>query len=137
MANPLRRLKFLPWRSLLQVSALTTIILVVLEFFLTLGYTQSPVINRILSFLYTGSLGLLMTFVTAIGVGAMAVYLLERFFQKIIINTANLWALVLCLAVFLLLKSLLPLMPILISLDQLQLVGIIIGIFWKGRPYWR
>jgi hypothetical protein len=72
-----------------------------------------------------------MTFFTAIGVGAMAVYLLERFYQKIIINTANLWALVLCLAVFLLLKSLLPLMPILISLDQLQLVGIILGIFGK------
>ena len=137
MANPLRRLKFLPWRSLLQVSALTTIILVVLEFLLTLGYTQSPAINRTLSFLYTGSLGLLMTFFTAIGVGAMAVYLLERFYQKIIINTANLWALVLCLAVFLLLKPLLPLMPILISLDQLQLVGIILGIFWKGRPYWQ
>lgn len=137
MANPLRRLKFLPWRSLLQVSALTTIILVVLEFLLTLGYTQSSAINRTLSFMYTGSLGLLMTFVTAIGVGAMAVYLLERFYQKVIINTANLWALVLCLAVFLLLKSLLPLMPILISLDQLQLVGIILGIFWKGRPYWQ
>lgn len=137
MANPLRRLKFLPWRSLLQVSALTTIILIVLEFLLTLGYTQSPAINRTLDFLYTGSLGLLMTFVTAIGVGAIAVYLLERFYQQVIINTANLWGLVLCLAVFLLLKSLLPLMPILISLDQLQLVGIIIGIFWKGRPYWR
>lgn len=137
MANPLRRLKFLPWRSLLQVSALTTIILIVIEFLLTIGYTQSPAINRTLDFLYTGSLGLLMTFVTAIGVGAMAVYLLERFYQQVIINTANLWALVLCLAVFLLLKSLLPLMPILISLDQLQLVGIILGIFWKGRPYWR
>lgn len=137
MANPLRRLKFLPWRSLLQVSALTTIILIVVEFLLTLGYTQSPAIKRLLDFLYTGSLGLLMTFVTAIGVGAMAVYLLERFYQQVIINTANLWGLVLCLAVFLLLKSLLPLMPILISLDQLQLVGIIIGIFWKGRPYWR
>ncbi len=137
MANPLRRLKFLPWRSLLQVSALTTIILIVLEFLLTLGYTQSAVINRTLDFLYTGFLGLLMTFVTAIGVGAITVYLLERFYQQVIINTANLWGLVLCLAVFLLLKSLLPLMPILISLDQLQLVGIIIGIFWKGRPYWR
>lgn len=137
MANPLHRLKFLPWRSLLQVSALTTIILIVLEFLLTLGYTQSLAINRTLSFMYAGSLGLLITFVTAIGVGAMAVYLIEKFYQKMIINAANLWALVLCLAVFLLLKSLLPLMPILISLDQLQLVGIIIGIFWKGRPYWR
>lgn len=137
MANPLRRLKFLPWRSLLQVSALTTLIVVVLEFLLTLGYFQSAVIKRTLSFMYAGSLSLLITFVTAIGVGAMAVYLLERFYQKIIINSASLWALVLCLALFFLLKSLIPLMPILISLDQLELIGIILGVFWKGRPYWR
>lgn len=137
MANPLRRLKFLPWRSLLQVSALTTLIVVVLEFLLTLGYLQSAAINHTLSFMYAGSLSLLITFATAIGVGAMAVYLLERFYQKVIINSASLWALVLCLALFFLLKSLIPLMPILISLDQLELIGIILGVFWKGRPYWR
>jgi hypothetical protein len=137
MTDPLRRLKFLPWRSLLQVSALTTIFVVVLEFLLTLGYTQSAVIRRTLSFLYAGPLGLLMTIATAIGVGALAVYLLERFYQQVIINTASLWALVLCLALFLFLKSLVPLMPILVNLEQIQLIGIILGIFWKGRPYWR
>jgi hypothetical protein len=137
MANPLRRLKILPWRSLLQVSALTTLIVVVLEFLLTLGYLQSAVINRTLSFIYAGSLSLLITFVTAIGVGTLAVYLLERFYRQIIINSASLWALVLCLALFFILKSLIPLMPILISLDQLELIGIILGVFWKGRPYWR
>ncbi len=137
MTDPLRRLKFLPWRSLLQVSALTTIFVLVLEFLLTLGYTQSAVIRRTLSFLYAGPLGLLMTIATAIGVGALAVYLLERFYQQVIINTASLWALVLCLALFLYLKSLVPLMPILVNFEQIQLIGIILGIFWKGRPYWR
>lgn len=137
MTNPLRRLKFLPWRSLIQVSALTTILVVVLEFLLTLGYTQSPTIKRTLSFLHAGPLGLLMTFAIAVGVGALAVYLLERFYQQVIINTASLWALVLCLVLFLLLKSLIPLMPILVTLGQIQLIGIILGIFWKGRPYWR
>lgn len=137
MANPLRRLKFLPWRSLLQVSTLTTLIITVLEFLLTLGFIQSAIIKRTLSFIYTGSLGLLITFATAIGVGAMAVYILERFYQQVIINSASLWALVLCLALLFLVKSLIPLMPILISLDQTQLIGIILGVFWKGRPYWR
>jgi CHASE2 domain-containing sensor protein len=78
-----------------------------------------------------------MTIATAIGVGALAVYLLERFYQQVIINTASLWALVLCLALFLFLKSLVPLMPILVNFEQIQLIGIILGIFWKGRPYWR
>lgn len=137
MANPLRRLKFLPWRSLLQVSTLTTLIVIVLEFFLTLGFIQSAVIKSTLSFMYAGSLSLLITFATAIGVGAMAVYLLERFYKQVIINSPSLWALVLCLALLFLLKSLIPVMPILISLDQFQLIGIILGVFWKGRPYWR
>lgn len=137
MANPLRRLKFLPWRSLLQVSTLTTLIVVVIEFLLTLGFIQSAVIKSTLTFMYAGALGLLITFATAIGVGAIAVYILERFYQQVIINSASLWALVLCLALLFLLKSLIPLMPILISLDQTQLIGIILGVFWKGRPYWR
>ena len=137
MANPLRRLKFLPWRSLLQVSTLTTLIVIVLEFLLTLGFIQSAVIEHTLSFIYTGSLGLLITFATAVGIGAIAVYILERFYKQVIINSAILWALVLCLALLFLLKSLIPLTPILIRLDQTQLIGIILGVFWKGRPYWR
>ena len=137
MANPLRRLKFLPWRSLLQVATLTTLIVIVLEFLLTLGFIQSAVIERTLSFIYTGSLGLLITFATAVGIGAIAVYILERFYKQVIINSAILWALVLCLALLFLLKSLIPLTPILIRLDQTQLIGIILGVFWKGRPYWR
>lgn len=137
MTNPLRRLKFLPWRSLIQVSALTTVLVVVLEFLLTLGYIQSPPIKRTLSFIYSGPLSLLVTFATAVGVGALAVYLLERFYQQVIIDGASLWALVLCLSLFLFLKSLIPLMPILVSLGQIQLIGIILGISWKGRPYWR
>jgi hypothetical protein len=137
MANPLRRLKFLPWRSLLQVSTLTTLIVIVLEFLLTLGFIQSAVIEHTLSFIYTGSLGLLITFATAVGIGAIAVYILERFYKQVIINSASLWALVLCLALLFLLKSLIPLTPILIRLDQTQLIGIILGVFWKGRPYWR
>lgn len=137
MTGPLHRLKFLPWRSLLQVSALTALIVVVLEFLLGLGYTQSSVIRRALSILFAPSLGLLITFAAAVGVGAMAVYLLERFGQKAIINTASLWALVLCLALIFLLKSLLPIQSILVRLDETQLIAIIIGVFWKGRPYWR
>ena len=135
MSDPLRRLKFLPWRSLLQVAALTTIIVAVLEFLLGLGYTH-PVIHSTLSMLYASPLGLLINFAVAVGVGALGVYLLERFAQKVIINTASLWALVLCLALLLFLKSLL-LPPVLVDLNQTQLIGIVLGVFWKGRPYWR
>lgn len=137
MTDPLRRLKFLPWLLLFQVSTLTTFIVVVLDFLLTLGYTQSSVINRALSLLYSAPWGLLVTFAVAVGIGALAVYLLERLYRQVIINAATLWALVLCLALVLVLKSLLPIPAILINLDQTQLIGIVLGVFWKGRPYWR
>jgi len=137
MTDPWRRLKFLPWRSLFQVSALVTIIVVVLEFLLALGYTQSTVIRSLLSILFAPSLELLLTFAVALGVGALAVYMLERFYQQVSINTASLWALVLSLAVLFLVKSLLPLPSVLVSLNEVQLIGIILGVFWKGRPYWR
>lgn len=137
MTDPLRRLKFLPWRSLFQVSALVALIVLVLEFLLGLGYVQSPGIRRILSVLFAPSLELLITFAVAVGLGASAVYLLGRLHQEVTINTASLWALVLCLLLSFFVKSLLPLPSILISLNEITLIGVIVGVFWKGRPYWR
>ena len=77
-----------------------------------------------------------MAFAVAVGVGALAVYLLERL-DRLSINTASLWTLVLCLALLLFLKSLL-LPTVLVDVNnEIQLVGIVIGVFWKSRPYWR
>lgn len=137
MTAPMRSLKFLPWRSLLQVSALTTVIVVILEFILGLGYKQSDLIRRFLFLLWARPLGLLTTIAVGVGVGALAVYLLELFFKQVFINSASLWALVLCLVVLLILKSLLPVSHFLVRLDEARFLGIVIGVFWKGRPYWR
>lgn len=136
MTDPLRRLQHLPWRSLLQVSGLTIVIVFVLEFFLSLGYKHSLLIERTLSLLLAPPLGIVILFAAAIGVGALAVYLLDRFFPEVFINTASLWALVPCLALFLVLKSLLPIQG-LVNLTYPQLIAIVVGVFWKGRPYWR
>jgi len=79
-----------------------------------------------------------MPVAAAIGLGALAVYLLERQCTQVSINSSNLWALVPCLLLTLWLKSLLPLDSFgLLSLSESVLIGIIVGIFWKGRPYWR
>lgn len=140
MANPLRRLKFLPWRSLFLLSSLVTLIVIVLDLFLWLGYNYSPAIKSAMSLLYGPTLGILVNFAVVVGVGALAVYLLEKIFSKTIVSIPVLWALVLCLAVCLLMRSLLSTPPdILVNLDdgEVQLIGIAIGVFWKGRPYWR
>ncbi|NJL20421.1 MAG: hypothetical protein HC895_05705 [Leptolyngbyaceae cyanobacterium SM1_3_5] len=59
---------------------------------------------------------------------------MEYFHRHIFLNVGVLWALVLCVMLSLLLKSLL--LPTLLS-GQLALVGIALGVFWKGRRYWR
>lgn len=137
MADPLHRLKHLPWRSLLQVSGLTILMIIFLELFLSLAYPQSPAIRRVLFVLSTPPLGTVMLFAIAVGVGVLAVYLLERFHPRLLLNNATLWALVPCLAFVIFLKSLLPVPPLLVHLNLPQLMGIVVGIFGKGRPYWR
>jgi hypothetical protein len=132
MADPLRRWKYQPWRSLLQVSGLTILIVIFLELLLSVGDRQGT-----LSTLYRPPLGTIVSFTTAVGVGAFAVYLLERFYPQVFLTTSSLWALVPCLALVIFLKSLLPVPPLIVQLSYLHLIGVIVGVFWKGRPYWR
>jgi hypothetical protein len=136
MGNPLQRLKYLPWRSLFLLSSLIAVIVTAIDFLVVIGYNYSPVIQRTLTLLYTPPMGTLVDFAFVVGIGALAVYLLENFY-RLSVNTAVLWALVLCLAVCLVIKSLLPLPDVLVKFNEIQLMGIAIGVFWKGRPYWR
>jgi len=134
----LDQLKRLPWRSLLQVAALTTVIIAVGEAILFWAFSESFISRNLLKLLLYGPFGILMPVAAAIGLGALAVYLLERQCTQVSINSSNLWALVPCLLLTLWLKSLLPLDSFgLLSLSQPVLIGIIVGVFWKGRPYWR
>ncbi|MEQ8536564.1 MAG: peptide chain release factor 1 [Coleofasciculus sp. D1-CHI-01] len=131
------RLRTLPWRSLLEVSGITTAIAIVLEIIIGLGVTQSAAIREMLQFLYTPPLGMIITLMAAAGFGVLAVYILERFYPQVLINSNSLWALVPCLALTLGLKSLLPVPAFLVSLSYANVVAVIVGVFWKGRPYWR
>ena len=102
----LDRLKRLPWRSLLQVAACTTVIITVGEVILVWAFQESLVARNILKLLLSGPLGVLIPVAAAIGLGALAVYLIERQCTQVRINTSNLWALVPCLLLTLWLKSL-------------------------------
>lgn len=137
MSDPFRRLKFLPWRSLLQVTVIVLAMITVVEFLLGPGL-QVQGIAALLGLLYTPPWVMLTLFGVGVGVGALATWVLERLDPPGYINAAILWALILCLALGLLIKRLLPL-PLLnlVSIDYLQLVGLIVGVFWRGRRYWR
>jgi hypothetical protein len=144
MANFFNRLKLLPWVQLFQVAALATVILIAVEYLiyiiLVLISSNFLAVGSFLTRLFQSSLfALTVNFVTALGYGALAVYILERLFQQqILINAAILWSLVLCLVICLLLKLQLPLDYILLSsFSSLGLVGILLGVFQQGRRYWR
>jgi hypothetical protein len=133
----LQRLKLLPWREMLQSSALVNSIVIGLELFLDWGFTPSWAIRNRVTILYGSSLEILIPFAAAVGMGALAVYLLEYWQQQFLLNRTTLWVLVLCVLLGLVLKSFLPIPPLLASLSEEALIGVTVGVFWKGRPYWR
>ncbi len=134
--DPLRRLKFLPWLTLVQVSLLTTLAGTVLEVLLLLSQAI-PGMRTALRLLFAKPLGTFTSLALVVGLGALAVVILEVLYRQVIVTAGVLWALLLCLLISFALKSILPLPPIVVTIDELRLVGLMLGIFWKGRPYWQ
>ncbi|AFY84975.1 hypothetical protein [Oscillatoria acuminata] len=134
MSNPLKHLKYLPWSSLLPVAGLTTQLVAAVEVWLAYGATQSISLNKALTLLYAPPLGPLVLFALGMGMGALAVYGCELW-NRSMLNTRSLWALAFCIFLGLLIKSLLPIPGLLVDFSDLSLIAVVVGIFWKGRPY--
>jgi hypothetical protein len=137
MHNSLRRLKFLPWLPLFQVAALTVFFALVLDVLLAIALVQMPLLQPSWEVLLSPPVGIMLMLAIAFGIGILAVYLLERLHPDIVINASILWALVLCVLLMLALESLLHLPMFLVSLNQTTLMGMVVGVFWRGRAYWR
>jgi hypothetical protein len=141
MFDPLRPLKYLPWTELLQV-ALVTIGFTTLLDWVFYHAANAPAMRPIFGQVFSSPLGFLIGLAAAVGVGALSVAVMERWFrQRFVITNSILWGVVPCLALWLGLRSLLPesifpqlLTPVL-GIDSL--ICIILGVFWKGKPYWR
>jgi hypothetical protein len=138
MRKPLARLKFLPWRSLFQAALVAVVLLALpLDVLLLLAsrYSdQSPVLESLLSLLLSPLFSLTISLGLPIGLGALAVYVLERI-DRSSISTGSLWALVLCVVLLLLLEKVLLLGAPGFSMTVLALIAV--GVFWKGRSHWR
>lgn len=135
MRNSLNRLKYLPWAILFQVAGLTMFAVVVLEVLLIVG-AEIPAIALSLQLLFAPPLNLLVLLALTMAVGALGVVILERFYPQVVINTAVLWALILCLLIALVIYTFLPYVGLL-ALDQTALMGILLGVFIKGWSYWK
>ncbi len=135
--DPLKRLQQLPWLKLFQVAVLTAIAVLVLEYLLWVLSIQIPGMRNLLILALSPTFGFITAFAVALGVGALAVLILERF-QRIVINAGVLWGLGACVAIALFLLQILHLFPIgLVGIGETQLIGILLGIFFKGQPYWK
>lgn len=137
MNDPWYRFKSQPWQALLKVSALTIAIVIVLEQLLLLAVAYSQLFQRSLSLLFFFPLNIILPLAAAVGIGALSVYICDRWQRFIFLNAGSLWALVLCLALGLLLKSWLPIPSLLVDFSYYSVIGMLVGVFWKGRPYWR
>lgn len=136
MSNPLRQLKYLPWLQLSLTSLATVLIVFIAEVILVIGVRYLPPVQQVVELLFSPFLGLFITFAIAFGIGALAVYWFETLYSRIVINAGILWALVLCVLLAMVLKNIL--LPIsLIGVGEIVLVGVLVGIFWKGKRYWR
>ncbi|HTL89285.1 MAG TPA: hypothetical protein VL134_07780 [Leptolyngbya sp.] len=140
MFDPLRRLKYLPWTELLQVALITIVFMIVIDW-LFFQLARIPALLPTIAQLFNSPFSFLIAFGVAVGVGALAVAIIERWFRQIVLTDASLWALIPCIALWLWLRSFLPetVFPQLLTppLGFESIMGVIVGVFWKGKPYWR
>jgi hypothetical protein len=120
------------------ISILTLAGVAVLDFGLALGFEHSIVFKQFLSECLRFPWSLLVMSGVGIGIGALAVILVETLCPRLAIHSSTLWALVLCLLLGLWIKLLLYLPGLfVVSFSQSLLVGLVLGVFGKGRRYWR
>jgi hypothetical protein len=143
MSNPLRQLKYLPWTSLFMIAGLTLAIVTALELLLELTYsqldegTQITILKILAATLYSPLLSLFTVGAIGLGIGALAVFLLETIEKQVLINGGVLWSLILCLIIGLIIRSYIPVTALLTDVSEIQLMGIVLGVFWQGKRYWR
>lgn len=133
----MRKLKFLPWRLLSQLAILINLIVLAVELLVMLGSRSFPVVEQTIAVFYKPPFDMLTPIALGVGVGALAVYLAEQFFRQLSLNISTLWALCFCVAMILMLKTLIGSPAPLVGFYSESLLGLIIGVFWKGRPHCR
>jgi hypothetical protein len=133
MRNPFWRLKTLPWLVLVQAALITVLIASLLDVLLAIALLQLPQPPTFLN----GVSGLLLIIVSAGGGGVLAVAVMETIFARVLLNQGVLWALLACLTGLLWLKQWIPIPAVLVGLSYYQFVGMTVGLFSKGRRYWR
>lgn len=136
MSDPWRRFCAQPWSLIVPIAGTTTAIAAVAELLLLALARRSSGLAELSGLLAQPFFATLAHTAGWVGVGALGIVLCERWRPRLLPNTAILWTLVLCLLLAGWLKSVL-LPGLLVVRAAPSLVGLVIGVFWKGAPYWR
>ncbi|MCW6034678.1 hypothetical protein K4A83_00095 [Spirulina subsalsa FACHB-351] len=133
--NPWHNFKQQPWSILFLVAGMTVLLGTIADQLLVLVLRQSEAANTLLSPLFSPPWEEVMPFFVGLGLGVLGVLLAQRQRSHLMLNSGTLWALVLCLLVSVIVKS--AILPYgILQMSGVTLTGIIVGVFWKGRPYW-
>lgn len=138
---------------------MTILGVVAVEWLFFLGLTFWPnLLGSLLNLVLTSPLAGILPFAIGMAIGTLAVFILEhQQFWRLSITTAILWGLVPCLLFAWILKEILPITPLGVmqffftktfnvthllvkvanSLTLEDILGWTVGIFIKGRRYWR
>ena len=132
MYDPWQKFRLQPWKSLFQVAFFTIVIASFIDLAFNLLLINSDLWYRLLA-----SQILIISLVYNFGLGVLGVYIAERWKPEVKLNTSSLWALILCLIICIFLRTLIPIRALLISFSKYSIIPLIVGLFWKGRFYWR
>jgi len=134
-------MKYLPWSELFLSAAVTVAIATVLDYLLILGIIAIPdtASNSISMPLPVGMLlAFLLPFAVSLGIGALSIFITERFFRQILLTAGTMWALIGCVLIFLFVRSFLPVPGLFVGgVNYFSMMGVVLGAFTYGRRYWR
>ncbi len=131
-------LKYLPWRSLTLAALLSVIVVKAADLWIGRILGQLDNTSVLMKFLLTPTGSTLLFFCVGLAIGSLGVLFLEKFEVRQAIDSSSLWALVLCILISLWLIVQLNIEGL--SLGEVHYthtIGIVVGVFWKGRYYRR
>jgi hypothetical protein len=127
-------LKYRPWRSLVFAALLSSLVVKMTD--LILGQILNHFIGAELwmKFLLTKPGFTLLSVCSGLAIGSLGVVFLEQFENDRMFYSSTLWILVGCILISLWLILRLDIGGLsLVKIHYISTVGIIVGVFWKGR----
>ncbi len=133
----MRALKSTPWLAIGRAAFLAVVAWAFLSALLWIASQSIPIFASLLNLLLGQPISLLTNVIIGVGIGGLATLRLEKSEQ--ILNTTSLWCLVVAVTVGMLIYDYFPIgiYRLIIRFNQPTLIGLMLGVFWKGRKYWR